>query len=123
VASRSALGRDNGTPELAADWARAGASWPSATAARVLARLRGVQVSQETLRQRGIQIGHQEAAAQQREAERLLGVTAADGRTARAAAARQQRGGQPVATAPAPARLVVGVDGGWVPSRDPAGGM
>lgn len=110
------LGRGQVTPALAAACALAGASWPYATAARVLHHLSGAQVSAEQVRHQTNQQGGQEARAQQEVADRLLQPTA---EAVRAERERDQRGTPPAA----PARLVVGLDGGWVPSREQAGGM
>jgi hypothetical protein len=108
------LGAANVTPQLAAACALAGASWAYATAARVLHTLSGAQVSAEEVRRLTIAAGTQEAAAQRQEAERLVAPTADDVR------AERERAPSP----PEPAqRLVVGLDGGWVPSREQAGGM
>jgi hypothetical protein len=132
------LGRAQVTPELAQACALAGASWPYATAAEVLRQLSGVQISAEEVRRQTGRAGQRAAAAQQQEAERVLQPTAADvraerdrqaaqdrqDRAARAAAPQplQEPTGVPTPT-PAPAHLIVGLDGGWVPSRDQAGGM
>jgi hypothetical protein len=51
------LGRGQVTPELAAACALAGASWPYATAAQVLHRLSGAQVSAEAVRRHSVQAG------------------------------------------------------------------
>lgn len=104
------------TPELAAARAGAGASWPYATAARMLQRLSGAQVRAEQVRHQTNLLGGQEACAQQTEADRLLQPTAEQVRREREETPRCP----PVA---APPRLVVGLDGGWVPSREQAGGM
>jgi hypothetical protein len=119
------LSRGQVTPELAAACALAGASWPYATAARVLHQLSGAQVSAEAVRHHTMQAGQHEGQAQRDEAERLLQPTAEQVRAERDAqdgAPRGSRSGQQ-RHAPAPARLVVGLDGGWVPSREQAGGM
>ncbi len=116
------------TPELAAACALAGASWPYATAAHVLAQLSGAQVSAEAVRLYTIQAGDREAHTQQAEAERLLQPTAEQVRAERDRQDREHRQGRqgPLgrpAPAPAPDRLLVGFDGGWVPSREQRGGM
>lgn len=138
------LGRGQVTAELAAACALAGASWPYATAAQVLHRLSGAQVSAEEVRRQANQAGTHAAQAQQAEAERLLQPTAQDvhaERDAQARAARQAkeqaarqvrraRAGQPPAppdlapdsSAP-PEQLTAGMDGGWVASREQGGGM
>nr|MBF6592372.1 hypothetical protein [Ktedonobacterales bacterium] len=112
------LGAANVTPELAAACALAGASWPYQTAARVLRELGGIQVSAEEVRQLSIAAGSAEAARQAQDAERLLTPTAADVR-----AERNRERGAPVALVAPVERLVVGLDGGWIPSREQAGGM
>lgn len=119
----AALGRDNITPDLAADGALAGASWPYATAARVLRRHRGAQVSPETLRQRCLQAGRTEAAAQQADAEVRRAPPGEQVRAERDAHDRGQRLGEPSPVVAAPVRLTVGLDGGWLPSREQRGGM
>lgn len=114
----------NVTPELAQAGALAGASWPYATAARVLRRLCGAQISAEALRRLTGGLGSHEAAQQQEEAERLLAPTAEDVRRERSIAERdQQHRPAPEQRPPAPSRLLVGLDGGWLASRDQAGGM
>lgn len=128
------LGRGQVTPELAAACALAGASWPYATAAQVLERLSGARVSAEEVRRQTIQVGTQAAQAQQVEAERQLAPTAEAVRAERDAqecAARLARTGPPPTPSdprdrlpPAPPmRLTAGMDGGWVASREQAGGM
>lgn len=112
------------TPELGAACALAGASWPYATAARVLQDLCGAQVSHEEVRRWTRRLGRQAADAQREEAERVLTPTAEQVRHERDTQARQQRLGVDGAhIPPAPARLLVGLDGGWVPSREQHGGM
>jgi hypothetical protein len=116
------LQRGRVTPELAAACALAGASWPSATAAGVLHRLSGAQVSAEQVRHHTIPTGGQEAQMQPAAAEQLLPPTAADVRAEREAQDRAPDTSGRSRQAP-PTRLVVGLDGGWVPSREQAGGM
>jgi hypothetical protein len=110
------LGRGQVTPELAAACALAGASWPYATAARVLHHLSGAQVSAEQVRHQTNQQGGQEAHAQHDAADRLLQPTVEQVRREREQAQRHP-------AVAAPPRLIVGLDGGWVPSREQAGGM
>jgi hypothetical protein len=105
------------TPGLAQASALAGASWPYATAARVLHQLSGAQISAETVRHYARQQGRDEMGSQQAEADRVLQPSAAQVR-----AEREQRECSP-ALPPAPSRLLVGLDGGWVPSREQSGGM
>jgi hypothetical protein len=129
------LGPGKVTPDLGAACALAGASWPYATAARVLHDLCGAQVSHEAVRQWTVRQGAALAQTQQAEAEALLAPTAAHLRAARDAQTRARRGGQGGqlgrvgARAPGqpasrcPERLTVGLDGGWLPSREQVGGM
>ena len=116
------LAGGNVTPELGAACAVVGASWAYATAARVLQRLCGAQVSAEEVRRWTNRLGQAEADAQQGEAERLLTPTAEQVRQEREAQMRHERLGERKPPAP-PARLVVGLDGGWLPSREQHGGM
>jgi hypothetical protein len=120
----ASLGGGNTTLALrtAAIWA--GSSWPFATAARLLAEVLGAVISPEQVRHLTITAGRQAAAAQQATAAACVAPTAAAVRAERTAATeRTRQGSRPVSAAPVPARLVVGLDGGWVPSRDQAGGM
>lgn len=112
------LGAANVTRELAAVSALAGASWPYQTAAQVLHDLSGAQVSPEEVRQLTIAAGMREAEQQRQEAARLVAPTADDVR-----AQRGERDGEGTLRRPAVERLVVGLDGGWIPSREQAGGM
>jgi Uncharacterised protein family (UPF0236) len=112
------LGHRQVTPTLAAACALAGASWPYATAARVLHRLSGAQISAEQVRYHTNQAGGQEVQVQQAEACRLLQPTAEVVRRE-----RERERAQPGATSAAPSCLLVGLDGGWVPSREQGGGM
>jgi hypothetical protein len=105
------------TVALAEAAALAGAAWPYATAARVLYRLCGAEISPEQVRQVTVRAGAAEAAAQRRAAARVTAPTAAD---LRARGEWDAPAGRPE---PSPARLLVGLDGGWVPSRDQPGGM
>lgn len=120
----AALAGGNVTPALGAACALAGASWASATAARVLHALSGAQVSGEEVRRWTNRLGDAEAHAQQAEAQRQLTPTAEQVRAERDAAARQQRLRLPSSPAAAlPERLLVRLDGGWLPSREQPGGM
>ena len=120
----TALGRGNTTAALrtAAGWA--GSSWPFATAARLLGELLGAVISPEQVRQLTLTAGRQVAHDQQAAAATLVAPSADTVRAERTAATERTRhGSRPVASSPAPARLLVGLDGGWVASRDQAGGM
>jgi hypothetical protein len=107
------------TARLRAAATLAGSSWPYHTAAMVLRELCGAHISAESVRQLTNAAGQREAQRQAEAAARLVAPTAADVRTERAAPA----GAECVGTDAAPARLLVGLDGGWVPSRDQPGGM
>lgn len=117
------LGNGGVTPELGAACALAGASWPYVTAARGLRELCGAQISHEAVRSWTRRLGTQEANAQHAEAEHLLTPTAQQVRAERDAQVRHQRLGTPLSAVAPPARLIVGLDGGWVPSREQTGGM
>lgn len=105
------------TPALAQAAVQAGAAWPYATAARELARLCGAAISPEQVRQLTIQHGTQEACQQAQVAAALTTPTAA---VVRAERDQECRGSVPPTP---PALLTVGLDGGWVPSREQQGGM
>jgi len=79
----------------------AGCSWPYRVAARQLQKLSGAQISAEEIRLLTNRGGKQRAAQQQEEAERACSSPA-------------QEAEQP---------LLVGLDGGWVCSREQRGGM
>ena len=137
------LAGGNVTPALGAACALAGASWPYVTAARVLRELCGAQVSHEEVRRWTVRHGMREAGAQQAEAAALLTPSAEQVRAERDAEIRTQRLGAAVPRAAVPRaavpraavpraavpraavphRLTVGLDGGWIPSRDQVGGM
>ena len=97
----------------------AGSSWPYRTAALVLRGLCGAEVSPESVRQLSNAAGASEAGAQAEAATRLAAPTTAEVRRERATALR--RAAAP--SDPCPERLLVGLDSGWVPSCDQAGGM
>jgi hypothetical protein len=95
-----------------------GSSWPYETAAGVLQRLSGVQLSDERLRQLTNEQGSALAHQQQASAQRLLSDAISLPQI------RHERA-QPSPPAPpsAPQWLQVGLDGGWLPSREQQGGM
>jgi hypothetical protein len=97
----------------------AGSSWPYATAATVLRGLCGAEISAEWIRQLTTTAGTTEAHTQSETAIRLVTASATTVRAERSAA-RTTSAAPP---SPAPVRLLVGWDGGWVPSRDQPGGM
>lgn len=109
----------NVTARLRDACALAGSSWPYQTAAVVLHGLCGADVSPEWVRQLTNAAGQQQARAQREAAHRLVSPTAATVRTERAAPLKPER----IPAPPPPAHLLVGLDGGWIPSRDQSGGM
>ena len=106
------VGSGNVTGKLRSACVLAGASWPYKTAARVLGELCGAKVSPEKLRQLTALSGHSEAESQVVAARQAHSPTV---ESVRAKAA------QPVVAAPH--MLWVGLDGGWVASRDQPKGM
>jgi len=85
----------------------AGCSWPYRAASSLLKRLSGAQISAEEIRLLTNRGGQQRAVQQQEEAERTCSALARE-----APAAQQAE--QP---------MLVGLDGGWVCSREQRGGM
>src|SRR2546423_9759859 len=85
----------------------AGCSWPYQAASATLKRLSGAQISAEEIRLLTNRQGQQQAAQQQAEAERAC------------ASADQE----PEAVETAEQPMLVGLDGGWVCSREKRGGM
>jgi hypothetical protein len=108
----------NVTPTLRELAALVGSSWPYETAASVLQRLSGVQLSDERLRQLTNEQGRRLSAQDQTQAQRLLegAVDPVQIRAEREPRAEPARGASAE-------WLQVGLDGGWVPSCDQAGGM
>jgi hypothetical protein len=95
-----------------------GSSWPYQTAAGILKRLSGVQLSDERLRQVTNEQGTRMAERQQAHAQQIL----ADAINP-ALIRRERAETRPAAPPEPPAWLQVGLDGGWIPSREQAGGM
>ena len=85
----------------------AGCSWPYRAAANLLKKLSGAQISAEEIRLLTNRQGQQRAAQQQEEAEQ-----------AEARPAQEKPSGQH-----AEQPMLVGLDGGWVCSREQRGGM
>ena len=85
----------------------AGCSWPYRAASSVLKRLSGAEISAEEIRLLTNRGGQQRAEQQQEEAERVCS-------SAVVAAPSAEAGQSP---------MLVGVDGGWVCSREQRGGM
>ena len=98
----------------------AGSSWPYATAALVLRGLCGAAISKESVRQATVAAGSVEAECQAAAAHRLLTPSMPTIRAERDASLALPA---PRASTDGPARLLVGLDGGWVPSCDQRGGM
>lgn len=94
------------TPSLQEVTILAGCSWPSRTAAHVLRKLSGAQISAEEIRRLTNRQGMQRAQHQQAEAERVCAEPPAKS-----------------AAPSAPQPMLVGLDGGWVCSREQRGGM
>jgi hypothetical protein len=109
----------NVTVALSQACAEAGASWPYATAAQVLKGLCGAQISPEHLRRLTNRAGSQEALRQVEEAKALVEPTAAQVRQQREAELR----GRTRKKQKQPEELLVGLDGGWVKSREHKKGM
>lgn len=98
----------------------AGTSWPYATAAKVLRELCGALISPEWIRQLTIQVGtkekHQKVQAAQGQLRELRAEDVRRERETELSAGLSSQG-------ECPELLMVGLDGGWVPSRERAGGM
>jgi hypothetical protein len=95
-----------------------GSSWPYETAARVLNQLSGVQLSDERLRQLTNEQGSLLAKQQHSEAQHLLQEAV------NLPLIRAQRGhSHPQGKQDHPQWLQVGLDGGWLLSREQKGGM
>jgi hypothetical protein len=108
----------NVTPALRDLAALVGSSWPYETAAGILKRLSGVTLSDERLRQITNEQGQLLAKAQQEHAEQVL-KEAVSMELIRAQRERSFHASQQIP----PEWLQVGLDGGWVPSREQKGGM
>jgi transposase len=108
----------NVTPALRELAALVGSAWPYETAAGVLKRLSGVHLSDERLRQLTNEQGSCLARQHQDHAQQVLAeaINLPLIRRERALTA-------PAAKSEPPEWLQVGLDGGWVPSREQKGGM
>jgi transposase len=108
----------NVTPSLRDLAALVGSSWPYATAAGVLKGLSEVQLSDERLRQITNEQGQAVAQAQSEQAQQVLkeAVSMEHIRTQRAQSTHTSKQSPPE-------WLQVGLDGGWLPSREQKGGM
>lgn len=103
----------NVTTALSEACIEAGASWPYATAAQVVRHLCGAQISPEQVRLLTNRAGSAEAQRQAAEAKALVEPTAAQVRKQRAAELRPHAKQQQP-----PELLLVGLDGGWIKSRE-----
>jgi hypothetical protein len=113
LASRLArLDGANVTSKLREACALAGSSWPYKTAARVLEGLCGAKVSPEKLRQLTVQAGEKQARQQDEAAQQVHQPTV-----------ERVRARRMLPVVEPPRMLLVGLDGGWVASRDTPGGM
>ncbi len=117
------LGGVNMTGELKALAVLVGSSWPYETAAGVLARLCGAQISAESVRQLTVRAGEDEARAQIEEAERAVAPSWEEAKAESAAELGAEGAAMPTRIRPQPEVLLVGLDGGWVASREQSGGM
>lgn len=108
----------NVTPDLQDLAVLVGSSWPYETAAGVLEQLNGVQLSDERLRQLTNEQGSRLAKQQYSEAQKRL-EAAIDLAEIRAEREHNQNTKRPETVE----WLHVGLDGGWLPSREQAGGM
>ena len=108
----------NVTAALSEACAEAGACWPYTTAAQVLKRLCGAQISPEHLRRLTNRAGSREALRQVKEAQALVEPTAVQMRKQR----ELELGGRSPKQQQ-PQILWVGLDGGWVKSREHKKGM
>lgn len=108
----------NVTADLRELAALVGSSWPYETAAGVLKRLSGVHLSDERLRQLTNEQGSILAKQQQTQARHVLqeAVCMSQIRAQREASGHTPKQKQPEL-------LQVGLDGGWLPSREQKGGM
>ena len=108
----------NVTPDLQDLAALVGSSWPYETAAGVLKRLSGVHLSDERLRQLTNEQGSALAQQHYEQAQQVLQEAVS---MSQIRAQREQS--HPEAKQEQPECLQVGLDGGWLPSREQKGGM
>ncbi len=109
----------NVTAALSEACSEAGASFPYVTAAQVVNDLCGAQISPEHVRRLTNRTGSQEAVRQAAEAKAIVEPSAAQVRKQRESELRRgvQKKQEP------PAVLLVGLDGGWIKSREQKRGM
>jgi hypothetical protein len=108
----------NVTPDLRDLAALVGSSWPNETAAGVLNRVSGVQPSDGRLRQLTNEQGSSLAKQQQEHAQQVLKEAVS---MSQVRAQCEQSDHAP--RQEPPEWLQVGLDGGWLPSREQTGGM
>lgn len=109
----------NVTAALSAACSEAGASFPYVTAAQVVNDVCGAQMSPEHVRRLTNRAGSEEAARQATEAKAIVEPTAAQLRKQRES--ESWRGAKKKQEPPAV--LLVGLDGGWIKSREQKRGM
>jgi transposase-like protein len=101
----------------------AGCSWPYRVASRLLKRLSGAQISAEEMRLLTNRQGSQRAAQHQEQAERACSSGAEPAPSEQAERACSS-GAEPAPSAEKSEQpMLVGLDGGWVGSREQRGGM
>jgi transposase-like protein len=98
------------SPALAEAACLAGSSWPYRQAAQTLARLSGAQISAEEIRLLTNRCGRELAHTQEQAAAAAVSAAAPPAEQPREATAPEER-------------TIIGLDGGWVPSRQKRGGM
>lgn len=98
------------SPALAQAACLAGSSWPYRQAAQVLARLGGAQISAEEVRLLTNRTGREVARAQEQAQPSVPTSASAASASSQPAEASAER-------------TLIGLDGGWVPSREQRGGM
>ena len=109
------------SPALVEATVLAGASWPYRHAARTLARLSGAQISAEE-----IQLLTNRSGREQAEQEEQIAQSKASqdpGGVSQEACPSSSASKESAASASQADRTIIGLDGGWVPSRDQRGGM
>jgi hypothetical protein len=97
----------------------AGSSWPYLVAARVLRELCGARISAEKLRQLTVEAGRRQAERELALAQEAVSPT---GRTI-CGEGEGDLGSSEESSSQRADLLLVGLDGGWVPSREGPGGM
>jgi transposase-like protein len=104
------LRRARVSPLLAEAACLAGSSWPYQQAAQALARLSGAQISAEEIRLLTNRCGQELARGQEQAAVAAMSRAEPSVEQVREVAAPEER-------------MIIGLDGGWIPSREQRGGM